>query len=211
MHSEEEKAVAHWIKETQKGYIRIAVLILLRKKPHHGYEIMKEVRERTMGFWKPTAGGVYPILRNLEKSGYVEGEWAVQKNRKRKIYKITEAGSAVLERALAKESQLATSMSDLFKEYMKDVLGVKVSSVQLPKVPNLLSVFLEERKEKPEDTINVLKSKRTQVETIIKEFQRNLEAINARIAQLEHPKKKKEQRKVPGGKKLMQSVNASDN
>jgi chaperonin cofactor prefoldin len=45
-------------------------------------------------------------------------------------------------------------------------------------------VFLEERKEKPEDTINVLKSKRTQVETIIKEFQRNLEAINARIAQL---------------------------
>lgn len=210
MHSEEEKAVAHWIEETQKGYIRIAVLILLRKKPHHGYEIMKEVRERTMGFWKPTAGGVYPMLRNLEKSGYVEGEWTVQKNRKRKIYKITEAGSAVLERALAKESQLATSMSDLFKEYMKDVLGVKVSSVQLPKVPNLLSVFLEERKEKPEDTINVLKSKRTQVETIIKEFQRNLEAINARIAQLEHLKKKKS-RKVPRGKELMQNVNASDN
>ena len=195
MHSEEEKAVAHWIKETHKGYIRIAVLILLRKKPHHGYEIMKEVRERTMGFWKPTAGGVYPILRNLEKSEYVEGEWAVQKNRKRKIYKITEAGSAILERALAKESQLATSMSDLFKEYVKDVLGVKVSSVQLPKVPNLLSVFLEERKEKPEDTINVLKSKRIQVETIIKEFQRNLEAINARIAQLEHPKKRKSREK----------------
>jgi len=195
MHSEEEKAVAHWIKETHKGYIRIAVLILLRKKPHHGYEIMKEVRERTMGFWKPTAGGVYPILRDLEKSGYVEGEWTIQKNRKRKIYKITEAGSAILERALAKESQLATSMSDLFKEYVKDVLGVKVSSVQLPKVPNLLSVFLEERKEKPEDTINVLKSKRIQVETIIKEFQRNLEAINARIAQLEHPKKRKSREK----------------
>ena len=77
-------------------------------------------------------------------------------------------------------------MSDLFKEYLKDVLGVKVSSVQMPKVPNLLSVLLEERKEKPEDTLNVLKSKRTQVETIIKEFQKNLEAINARIAQLEH-------------------------
>ena len=79
-------------------------------------------------------------------------------------------------------------MSDLFKEYMKDVLGVKVSSIQLPRVPNLLSMFLEERKEKPEDTINVLKNKRTQVETIIKEFQRNLEAINTRIAQIEHPK-----------------------
>ena len=191
MYLEEEKTAAHWLKETQKGYIRIAVLILLRKKPHHGYEIMKEVKERTMGFWKPTAGGVYPILRNLEESGYVVGEWHVQKNRKRKTYKITETGSAVLERALAKESQLATSMNALFKEYMKDVLGVEMSSIQLPKVPNLLALFLEERKEKPEDTINVLKGKRAQVETMIKELQRNLGAISARIAQLEHPKQKR--------------------
>jgi DNA-binding PadR family transcriptional regulator len=191
MHSEEENAVGQWLKETQKGYIRIAVLILLRKKPHHGYRIMKEVKERTMGFWRPTAGGVYPILRDLEGSGYIEGVWAVQKNRKRKTYRITEAGSAVLDRALAKESQLATSMSDLFKEYMKDVLGVKVSSAQMPRVPNLLSVFLEERKEKPEDTINVLKSKRTQLEMIIEDLQKNLKAIHARITQLEHPNKKK--------------------
>jgi hypothetical protein len=71
---------------------------------------------------------------------------------------------------------------------MKDVLAVNVSPVQLPMMPNLLSVFLEERKEKPEDTMNVLKSKRMQLETIIKEFQRNLEAINTRIAQLERPR-----------------------
>ena len=62
MYSEEEKAAAHWLKETQKGYIRIAVLILLSKKPYHGYEIMREIKERTMGFWRPTAGGIYPIL-----------------------------------------------------------------------------------------------------------------------------------------------------
>jgi PAS domain S-box-containing protein len=29
--------------EAQKGYIRIGVLILLNKKPSHGYEIMKEI------------------------------------------------------------------------------------------------------------------------------------------------------------------------
>ena len=50
MLAEEEKVSAHWLKETQKGYICIAVLILLSKKPCHGYEIMKEIRERTMGF-----------------------------------------------------------------------------------------------------------------------------------------------------------------
>ncbi|HYB68690.1 MAG TPA: PadR family transcriptional regulator, partial [Candidatus Acidoferrales bacterium] len=124
MISEEEKTAAHWLKETQKGYIRIAVLILLSKKPYHGYEIMREIKERTGGFWRPTAGGIYPILQNLEKSGYVEGEWDVQKKRRRKTYKVTGTGELVLQRALGKESQIANSMSDLFREFMKDVLDV---------------------------------------------------------------------------------------
>ena len=62
----EEKTTTIWLKEAQKGYIRIGVLILLNKKPSHGYEIMKEINSRSKGFWQPTAGGVYPILRDLE-------------------------------------------------------------------------------------------------------------------------------------------------
>jgi DNA-binding PadR family transcriptional regulator/uncharacterized coiled-coil protein SlyX len=185
MRLEEEKTAAHWLKETQKGYIRIAVLILLSKKPHHGYEIMKEVKERSGGFWRPTAGGIYPILQDLEESRYVEGEWDLQKKRKRKIYRITEAGKAVLKRALAKENQLANSMSDLFEEYLKDVLDVKVNPIQTPRMPNLFSVFLEERKKKPGDTINVLKDKRTQIDCMIEQLQKELRVINKRLAQME--------------------------
>lgn len=192
---EDEKAITDWLKETQKGYIRIAVLILLSKKPYHGYEIMKEVRERTMGFWRPTAGGIYPILRDLEDSGYVEGEWDAQKKRKRKIYKITGAGSVVLERALVKESQLATNMSNLFKEYMKDVLDVRVRSLQIPRLPNLFSLFLEERKEKPEDTISILEGKRAQLGEMIKKLQIQLEEIDRRLAKFEEPRQKMENRK----------------
>ena len=106
MHSQEEITAGHWLKETQKGYIRIAVLILLSKKPYHGYEIMREIKERTMGFWRPTAGGIYPILRNLEDSKYIEGKWDLQKKRKRKIFRITEAGKQVLKRSLAKRVKL---------------------------------------------------------------------------------------------------------
>jgi len=45
----EEKIATQWIKESQKGYMRIAFLILLSKKPCHGYDLMKEVRDRTEG------------------------------------------------------------------------------------------------------------------------------------------------------------------
>jgi DNA-binding PadR family transcriptional regulator len=194
MESKEEITAGHWLKETQKGYIRIAALILLSKKPYHGYEIMREIRERTRGFWRPTAGGIYPILRNLEDSKYIEGKWDLQKKRKRKIFRITEAGKQVLKRSLAKESQIANSMSGLFTEFMKDVLDVE-KPVSMPRIPNLFSVFLEERKEKPEDTMNVLESKRKQIEKMIKELHKELVAINKRITQLERSGQK-------GGKRI---------
>jgi DNA-binding PadR family transcriptional regulator len=179
---EDEVTAGHWLKETQKGYIRIAALILLSKKPYHGYEIMREIKERTMGFWRPTAGGIYPTLRNLEDSRYVEGKWEFQKKRKRRIFRITEAGKQVLERSLAKESQIANSMSGLFTEFMKDVLDVE-KAVLIPRIPNLFSVFLEERKEKPDDTMSVLEGKRKQIEKMIKELQKELTAIKKRVAQ----------------------------
>jgi len=193
MQSKEEITAGHWLKETQKGYIRIAALILLSKKPYHGYEIMREIKERTMGFWRPTAGGIYPILRNLEDSRYIEGKWDLQKKRKRKIFRITQAGKQVLQRSLAKESQIANSMSGLFTEFMKDVLDVE-KPFSMPRIPNLFAVFLEERKEKPEDTMNVLESKRKQIEKMTKELQKELAAINKRIVQLERPEQKDRKR-----------------
>jgi DNA-binding PadR family transcriptional regulator len=190
MHSEEEKIPAHWLKETQKGYLRIAVLILLSKKPYYGYEIMKEIKERTMGFWRPTAGGIYPILQDLEKSGYIEGEWSFQKKRKRKTYRISEEGKQVLKRALAKENQIFNSVSALFQEYMKDVLEVETNQILIPRRSPFFSAFLEEGKEKPEDTINILESKRTQIENMIKGLQKELESINNRLVQLKQPRRK---------------------
>jgi hypothetical protein len=38
MQSQQEITVARWCKETQKGYIRIAMLILTGEKPYHGHE-----------------------------------------------------------------------------------------------------------------------------------------------------------------------------
>ncbi|HXX87524.1 MAG TPA: PadR family transcriptional regulator [Candidatus Acidoferrum sp.] len=189
MQSKEEITAGHWLKETQKGYIRIAVLILLSKKPYHGYEIMREIKERTSGFWRPTAGGIYPILRNLEDSDYVEGKWDLQKKRKKKIFQITDAGKQVLERSLAKESQISSGISSLFTEYMKDVLDIE-KPVSIPRFPHLFSVFLEERKEKPEDTVNTLTRKKNQIEKMIKELLGRQKSINERIVQLERFERK---------------------
>jgi len=183
MHTEsEEETTAHWMKEAQKGYIRVAVLILLSKKPHHGYEIMKEIRDKTKGFWKPTAGGVYPILRDLEESEYIKGEWSSQKNRKIKIYKITETGKIVLKRAIVKQSEIANSMNALFQEFAEDVLNIETRTLPLPIVPNLFSPFFEEKNQEQKDDIENLEEKRTHLKSTIRLLQKDLQTTNKKLA-----------------------------
>ncbi len=139
----DDETTQNWLKEAQKGYIRMGVLILINKKPSHGYEIMKEINNRTKGFWQPTPGGVYPILRDLEKSGYIKGEWQTQKNRRLKVYKITQSGNNILKRAILKQTEIFDTISSLFHEFARDVLNVETENIPIP--PSPFSPFLEEK------------------------------------------------------------------
>ena len=187
MHLEhKEKTAAKWLKESQKGYMRIAFLILLSKKPCHGYEMMKEVEDRTEGFWKPTAGGAYPILQNLEQSGYIKGEWGPQK-RKRKIYHITESGKLILDRALLKQSQIAENMNNLFEEYARTVLDVEPMALPMPHIPNPFLPFLEKE---PKSKLDALDMKRNRLQYMVKMLKSELRKVEKRLANLNGKKQK---------------------
>ena len=179
----DEVAASNWLKETQKGYIRIATLILLSKKPHHGYEIMKEIRERTRGFWKPTSGGMYPILKNLQNSGYIQGEWDKETKRRKRIYKITESGRAVLNRALSKENQLAETIKTLFEEYMKGVLEVDTQCVSTLNIPRPLAELLKEANEE-ENVARRLEDQCRQMRDMINKLQMKLGVTEKKLREL---------------------------
>jgi DNA-binding PadR family transcriptional regulator len=181
MHNDDEIAASNWLKETQKGYIRIATLILLSKKPHHGYELMKEINVRTGGFWRPTAGGMYPILKDLQKSGYIQGEWDRKTKRKKKIYKVTESGAIVLRQALTKEDQLAENMRNLFKEYVKGVLDVNAQLDPALNMPLPLAKLLKETEEKEEDMIRRLEDQRKHIQSMIEKLQKELKMVEKRL------------------------------
>ena len=42
----------------------------------HGYEMIKEIEERTQGAWVPSAGSIYPILQLLEEEGLIRARRA---------------------------------------------------------------------------------------------------------------------------------------
>jgi DNA-binding PadR family transcriptional regulator len=188
----EEQTTSNWMKEAQKGYIRIAVLILLNKKPSHGYEIMKEIKDRTKGFWRPTAGGVYPILRSLEQASYIKGEWRTHKNRKIKSYRITEKGKLILKHAMIKQSEIANNINSLFEEFARNVLNVEPKMFPMPTMPAPFSPFLEEENEKAEEDIKKLEEQRNHVRHTISMLQERLQLINKKIAYEKQPDIKKQ-------------------
>jgi len=65
----------------RRGDIRAAVLALLADRPMHGYEMIKEIEERSEGAWTPSAGSIYPTLQMLEDEGLIKGEDSEGKRR----------------------------------------------------------------------------------------------------------------------------------
>jgi DNA-binding PadR family transcriptional regulator len=78
----------------RRGDVRAAILALLAERPMHGYEVIRELGERTGGVWQPSPGSVYPTLQMLEDEGLV----SVEEADGRKRYTLTDEGRAEAER-----------------------------------------------------------------------------------------------------------------
>jgi DNA-binding PadR family transcriptional regulator len=79
------------------GDLQLLILKLLDEKSRYGYEIIKELDERSKGFYVPSPGMVYPALTYLEELGSA----TVAADGARKSYSITESGKEHLAKNLA--------------------------------------------------------------------------------------------------------------
>jgi len=77
----------------QKGDLKYVILDLLKDKPRHGYDIIRELEELSSGFYKPSPGVIYPTLQMLEEMGYASST----EQEGKKVYSITEEGLKFLE------------------------------------------------------------------------------------------------------------------
>ena len=78
----------------ESGEVRLAVLSLLAEGPKHGYQLMKEMRERSNGAYRASAGSVYPTLQQLEDEELI----ASDQQSGRRVYHLTEAGKNELKK-----------------------------------------------------------------------------------------------------------------
>jgi DNA-binding PadR family transcriptional regulator len=93
----------------EHGDLRFLVLALLAEKPRHGYEVMRELEERTGGAYRPSPGVIYPTLSLLEDEGFVV---PIAAEGGRKAYEATAAGKEALEANRASVDAIFARLDD---------------------------------------------------------------------------------------------------
>lgn len=81
-------------REILKGSLEIILLSLLKNKDMYGYEISKEIKNITDNVLILGEGTLYPALKRLKEKNLIQ-DYFIETNsskKKRKYYKITEAG-----------------------------------------------------------------------------------------------------------------------
>ncbi|NJO35713.1 MAG: PadR family transcriptional regulator, partial [Rhodospirillales bacterium] len=74
------------------GDLQLLILLLLQESPRHGYELIKELEQRTSGYYSPSPGVIYPALTYLDEIGFA----SVEADGNKKLYRISETGAAFL-------------------------------------------------------------------------------------------------------------------
>lgn len=108
------------LKGAPRGLLLYYILHSISVKPKHGYEILQDIEGKTDGAWRPGVGSVYPVLKKLLASGYIEADEKGSVDNRR-VYSITPKGmSEVKERGemFANSWQRWTAMRRLFYDML---------------------------------------------------------------------------------------------
>lgn len=76
----------------------LLVLHLIRREPAYGNRLIEEIEEITGGVISVNPNTMYPLLRELEAAGKIEGRWEHPDRRTRRFYEITPEGRKEYER-----------------------------------------------------------------------------------------------------------------
>lgn len=80
-------------------FLEPAILLLLRERPVHGYELIERLPEVAGDDARVDVGNLYRLMRALESEGIVTSEWSADlPGPARRTYELTEAGSLLLDR-----------------------------------------------------------------------------------------------------------------
>ena len=75
------------------------ILSILAGGEIYGYQIIHNIIQLSGGALAWSEGTIYPVLHRMERDGYIQSQWKISDNgRRRKYYRLTEQGRKELEK-----------------------------------------------------------------------------------------------------------------
>ena len=101
--------------ETLKGHLDMLVLAVLADGPRHGYAVIETLRARSRDAFDLPEGTVYPVLRRLDEAGLLTSDWSEVGGRRRRTYRLTDAGKTALVQQVSAWEQFAGAVGTVLK------------------------------------------------------------------------------------------------
>lgn len=101
--------------ELRRGTLILAVLAELRTE-QYGYTLRKDLAESGLDIEE---SALYPMLRRLESQGLLKSEWREADNRKKRFYRLSAQGNALLTRLLGEWGELNAALERVLGEWHK--------------------------------------------------------------------------------------------
>jgi PadR family transcriptional regulator, regulatory protein PadR len=95
-----------------------ALLLLLRERPMHGYELIERLPEVAGAETRVDVGNLYRLLRGLEEEGVVTSEWSAElPGPAKRTYELTDEGRALLDRWAESLQEAQGVLSSFLERY----------------------------------------------------------------------------------------------
>ena len=109
--------------ERVSRFIQPCLLLLLREKPAHGYELLDGVARFGFQDGPPDPGGIYRNLRRMEQDGLVRSQWNTSEaGPARRVYEITPDGEELLHAWAHGIERIKFALSNFLEAYQKNPL-----------------------------------------------------------------------------------------
>jgi PadR family transcriptional regulator, regulatory protein PadR len=98
-------------------FVEPSLLLLLRERPLHGYELIERLPE-VVGEGRVDVGNLYRLLRSLEAEGVVSSEWSADlPGPAKRTYELTGEGRRLLDRWAEALRQAQTDVQSFLDRY----------------------------------------------------------------------------------------------
>jgi PadR family transcriptional regulator PadR len=107
----------------KREVLPLLVLHFIQNGPSYGNQLMERISSVTEGVLSVNPNTMYPLLRQLESRGLIEGRWEHPERRSRRYYSLTEEGEQELERLVREVRPFLDSVARSIEEIAAEVYG----------------------------------------------------------------------------------------